>query len=517
MQLGTSLNGNGGGTQDAAEIRKIKTKKIVDNLSNAEMSGALGGQSAFDHPKLLQNLAAGRRDVAQEKAEDFDDLYDVSDKENEQPSTGHPRPIPKGAAHHTPLALSSQWRAGDSQFSRQTSRMRRQPQATPLRDSSALSLANFKRRPRQPSILGIGPLDETPTLSSLGGLSGESGDELDDFQPEDESTPLQIKSPVLQTSLLADSSHRLPTNAALSPRQSWKSLDSDEAQSEPPSLDDFSTVGEGLQDEPALPSLKLSSSYHPIEVWDEVMALPESDSSNTSQPMKRPGHSRTAQQHSSAAIAPSETQAGGSGRHLGASRYQQASKSVSTAALQDFLPRRTHGVRDGTPDDESDINSPAGENQDDDELSFLPPGRRTARTKASSSKTSLARAKKSYSAGAGKRRNKPNPLVPQVDASNRPNSEVDRVGHVSTATGRTYSRHRHSREEVNDSLVAVEDHESSACAPDHSSGCSRYSSGLPQDAKTEMRKVAKRFKEVDEWQMEFEDVTGRSSSPRDRR
>ncbi|KAI4245326.1 MAG: hypothetical protein LQ352_006599, partial [Teloschistes flavicans] len=57
-------------------------------------------------------------------------------------------------------------------------------QATPLRESSILAIENFKRRPRQPSILQI-------AKAQIAVPEPEDEDTLDDFAPDDESTPFQ--------------------------------------------------------------------------------------------------------------------------------------------------------------------------------------------------------------------------------------------------------------------------------------------------------------------------------------
>ncbi|KAL8834826.1 MAG: hypothetical protein Q9170_003568, partial [Blastenia crenularia] len=59
------------------------------------------------------------------------------------------------------------------------------PRTTPSRETSILAIENFNRRPRQPSLLQIAQAQIPAEESSL-------NDTLDDFDPDDESTPLHL-------------------------------------------------------------------------------------------------------------------------------------------------------------------------------------------------------------------------------------------------------------------------------------------------------------------------------------
>lgn len=68
---------------------------------------------------------------------------------------------------------------------------------------------------------------------------------------------------------------------------------------------------------------------------------------------------------------------------------------------------------------------------------------------------------------------------------------------------------------------ATSDKENEEYDPDHSlaplpddvDGDARHESGQVVDNEKELKEAAKKFKEVDQWELEFEDVTASSSSP----
>ena len=64
---------------------------------------------------------------------------------------------------------------------------------------------------------------------------------------------------------------------------------------------------------------------------------------------------------------------------------------------------------------------------------------------------------------------------------------------------RTYGRRSRGEETANDSLVTAEDEFEEE---------STDSIELPRAAQAELKRVSTKFKEIDDWEMEFEDVSG---------
>lgn len=84
---------------------------------------------------------------------------------------------------------------------------------------------------------------------------------------------------------------------------------------------------------------------------------------------------------------------------------------------------------------------------------------------------------------------------------------------------KTYSRHLSDKENTSADGDSVRSDESdgsplrtSADQPNvHDTG--KKAGALPKKAKLELKALARKFKEVDQWKMEFEEVTASSSSP----
>ena len=203
-------------------VKRNKTGKNLRGVAKQEikMSGALPLSS--DGPSTRQKPIGGkeRAEISRAarqpagsqgtgKATAVDDQQSTQDKPEIQVSASNPKNVETVEPRATQLRSSSRENAFDGALNRPQSSagLNWRTQATSLADSSMLSLANFKRRPRQPSIVGIGHPDDSLTLSSLGGLEGEDSllgndepsrskaldftimDPMSDFEPENESTP----------------------------------------------------------------------------------------------------------------------------------------------------------------------------------------------------------------------------------------------------------------------------------------------------------------------------------------
>ncbi|KFY43170.1 hypothetical protein V495_04122 [Pseudogymnoascus sp. VKM F-4514 (FW-929)] len=370
---------------------------------------------------------------------------------------------------------------------------------TPVNPGSALRTGLFRRRARQPSILGTpshNPSRALPTEAS------DQGEDEDDFNPEDESTPLnppqskpldgspQSTSPLnprkrkLSSPSASNSSVALPPlpSSSLTPppvsspararSQTPEMMSSTHA---PPhsssSLRLSSTPPRRTRAMSGVPERTPATRRQPSRAMDDD--LPSSPPSLTHSPDNRPAGKMTAS------------------RLRGKAAAKAAPSALSTAQLQLLLPRRrTRTARDAYDigsSDETDAES-------EDELSHLAanrsnrqtPGPRKRVTKLQSAIKGKGKAVAAAQAAAAK----------QTYGSRRRLSDKENVDNSAEV----------SEEEVDpdDSLAPVQD-------------SVEDSSVLEERLDKELKIAKRKFEDVDQWEMEFEDMTGNSSSPKDAR
>ena len=385
---------------------------------------------------------------------------------------------------------------------------------TPANSGSALKIGNFKRRAREPSILRTAQKDRL--------LQSEyEDDDEDDFNPEDESTPLNLpKARGTTTSAATSSNPRKRKQSAVQIPQSSPTL---------PSLGDMidkeripatgplsKEVDEGnctaSPREP--PSRSIEARTPTLEPLSETMAPPHSSSSTPSspeialptQPAPRRGR-RTLRgrtplprtQDSPISSPPSLTHSPNIpvvATDKPKQRRQPAPppSAFSTAQLQSLLPRRRrHGPRDpfdiASSEDEVDVSGLAS---DDDELSHLAvrvPPRRPG----------------------GILSRMPAPLKNALKSKAGPKAKPkESGGKVTYGSNRQTTSDKENEEEpdLDDSLGPL---------PDDSNGSPENSQELEKRVGMELKRAARKFEEVDKWELEFEEVTASSSSPRDGR
>ena len=159
-------------------------------------------------------------------------------------------------------------------------------QGTPAMDTSILALANFKRRPRQPSILRM--VQQT----------SDNEEDFDDFNPDDESTPLNLHKYVEQECGGKGTGRRSSTSIHTSGSRKRKlsSPDIQVPRSSPPAMSS-PTEGRGGSISPSEPSslpehiaetqegnVQEEQQQDP-EIWSETMAPPKSSSSLPNSPI----------------------------------------------------------------------------------------------------------------------------------------------------------------------------------------------------------------------------------------
>lgn len=394
-------------------------------------------------------------------------------------------------------------------------------QPTPRVLSSVLGISNMKRRARQPSLLR---LVQAHAKDQTADEDDDFDDSLDDFCPDDESTPFVISkpysglqiSPTLPAALPAQTSssrkRKRPSPEVEVPKsQSFKSrLVSPPPRSSPPvepDIDqDLYSVSPPIAKRVLEPSLPLPNQRRtrtpPPDLTRSTPNLPHSSSSvSISHAKSSIPEPKTPTLTSYAPAAP-----------LSPSPYQSSSpavatsrtlKPLSTATLQNLLPRRRfrpkprqRGIFD-LPSSSLTTEIDAADLEDDeDELGASAKTRvrlrwnrdiQTGKSKANTIKGTVAIGKK-----------KPAP--------SRKNDHA-KGGDIK----KTYTR--------KPTAVEEEDH-GAVDETTHSEGAEAGNEPTPGNSKApkgELKSLLRKFEEVDQWELEIEEVTASGSSQIDAR
>lgn len=493
--------------------------------------------------------------VQKDASKVFDDLYDASDAEE---GDNH-------AVDHI-----GQSRAEDETESR--------AQGTPGAEGSILALANFKRRPRQPSILevaiqqGVGNVDDDCYEDD------DNVDRIGAFQPEDESTPLIASKTRPQTEAVLSPSLPSPTPESL-PRSSSKKRkltpvevqvprsSSPEARS-PPSAqrqnneDHTSRLPHDDDDQanpPEQPEAHFDHEPTP-QIWSDTLAPPLSSS-----PCEPTPHTPPRLKHSAGpTTAQAKSKQPARNNHPRKSHEFPTKRSnappktrtrtrqpLSTATLQSLLPRRRIRARpstfdipssDGVDIDEADttslIDDDHNDDDDDDELA-RPPAKKAGVSKRAANTASATaaagvnkkpppgkRQRATAAAAAGSKGAKNSAANAKKAAGGGGGAGVG-VDAPSTKPRRTYTRRLPPSEKTNDQDpgkgkentdpylpddAPADEVDTSSSQLESGGGGGRLKIGGP-----ELKRVARWFREVDRWQLDFEEVTASSDSMRDAR
>ncbi|EON68245.1 hypothetical protein W97_07503 [Coniosporium apollinis CBS 100218] len=391
------------------------------------------------------------------------------------------------------------------------------PQSTPGPETSVLALANFRRRPRQPSILRM-----------VEQHNDDEDDTLGDFNPDDESTPVGTRKVTVPSSAVAGTPEEARTSSSRKRKHSSLEPDSEiqVLRSSPPLIsppiggrdEDSAHESSSLPDR--MPDTQEAPTTHETEqapeIWSETMAPPESSSpSHRSQELRkhdapparrrgRPPRARTAD-HSD--LSDAEDAATTPARpKRNAQPIPKKAPALTTAALASLLPQRRRKPRDARAKSPFEIPSSsdiAMVDTDEDELQQAPA--RRGRGKAPT-KTAARTPKKG--GGAGKLKSA-SPLSARKGGAGRPATTTP-----AAATRRTYTRRpRPTSDQENNN--------------GDSSGLSEPPSGSESQGEgdttvveivsksKELAAAKQKFEEVDQWEMEFEsaDLIGGESSP----
>ena len=383
---------------------------------------------------------------------------------------------------------------------------------TPAHPASALRLGSFRRRARESSILGTGRKPQQDRAA-------DDREDEDDFNPEDESTPLNLsKTAPAATSSTMSSSNPRKRKLAAAPT-------SDGIDEQAAGLEDC-PLSDDVADECGIPSSPPEAPIPSIEALNadpinDTMAPPQSSSSPPQSSLGSTPPSRTTQRLESQEYQPR-------GRRLfrgrtppvatqdspissppplthspnrparGTTGVTPATRArgrppaappstFSTAQLQNLLPRRRRQAnRDpyeiASSEDEVDISGLASDDDELTNLSVAPQSRRPGHSfirrpapfrrpgrprNTSKARLEAARGKATYGSRADA-------------ASDKENEEYD----------------------PDHSLAPLPDDEDTSLENSHAMGHAK-----------ELKEAAKKFQEVDKWELEFEEVTASSSSP----
>ncbi|KAK0511225.1 hypothetical protein JMJ35_005798 [Cladonia borealis] len=375
------------------------------------------------------------------------------------------------------------------------SRMR--VQETPrLHSSSMLGGATFKKRPRQPSLLRMAQSQKNTS-------DGLDDNDMYDFMPDDESTPIIKALSHTDVQSTSSSSHQAPGSRKRkmkSPEVQVPASQSIDINSSPSAVlspsDRHEESSEDNQPQPILPPPR-SPQTPPPEIYSDTLAPPQSSSSplpgpklqkSRKKPIKAPSKAKlrsTKPPHKKFSSAPSPL----SSTSTRTSPVRPAAlKPLTTATLQNLLPRRrvrrrAKGAYDLPSSSDVELDNIAlGE--DEDELSFNATNKMRRKRPSMVSQKGKPKAKETVTGGKGKR--------------------------IST----TYTRKN----------IVVSDDENESESENEVGNAGRYGSrarsttpALNSKAKEEMRRLAEKFREVDEYTLDFEDMTVSSDKMKDAR
>ncbi|KAI4206320.1 MAG: hypothetical protein LQ346_001145 [Caloplaca aetnensis] len=379
------------------------------------------------------------------------------------------------------------------------------------RETSILATANFKRRPRQPSLLQIARAQNAAEGSSI-------DDTLDDFNPDDQSTPLQQSKNGLHRECSSSTSgpqsssrkRKLSVPEIQVPASQTRELP-ERSPSPAPSLSDMlpDVAAEDSQPNPPLPAIPTSRPINARKTIDsDTLAPPRSSSPASAQKPNPKTSSRVkkshavpatntkakkskASKHSSIVLpprSPSPTQISPSI----ASKKRSPLKPITTSALQTLLPRRRRVASRNKENNVFELNTSSdldphdtGTIDDDaDELSYHATARPSG--KAGAKKTKRADKKGKATAVNGLKSN-----VKSHHGTKKPST--------------TYTRKENLEQDENDEVGSASEAEGGGAV------------ATDGKASEELTRMAAKFREVDNWGLEFEEVTGSSDRMRDAR
>lgn len=395
---------------------------------------------------------------------------------------------------------------------------------TPRPQPSMLG-ATFKKRAREPSLLQVLQTQNDPSENF-------DDEELDDFHPDDESTPM-IKSMSQSNAQPASSSSRQTSGSRkrklATPEIQVPASQTRDLPSSPPSVPpqeqedvfDIPAEVEEARPEPTLPQPRRAQTPS-RQIDSDTLAPPQSSSPEKPKPRRthakptkaattRPPQQQTRRKDPSPAPpSPLSSTTTSSTTPSSPVKPTIPLKPLTTAALQNLLPRRRQRARPiprseyDIPPSSSDIEPEPFDTtalgEDEDELSFH------------ATTTTLRRKKKT------KTKTKPKPNHAAIMPS-KPGGKKGK-GAPATEKKKRVSRTYTKKKNTTTALASIEHDGASDIENDENQNQNQNGAvGLDAKAAAEMKRLAEKFREVDEYGLEFEDRTGgdNSSQMRDAR
>ncbi|KAI1502759.1 hypothetical protein F5X99DRAFT_151381 [Biscogniauxia marginata] len=548
-----SASTSGNPQQAAKELNKARQRRdsAMERLEN--MTSTTDNAADDSNDKSDRSVEIGRRDTAtplQERLADLSglDLDDsMFDDINTTFETAGPVSAHRSADTSTLSATHFKRRPRAGSFlSRDDGPIRPSSRTGPNTPSlsSTFNIGVFRRRAREPSILGTAqkprpqrPEPEPDTEIEQAEEQDEAADE-DDFAPEDESTPLrrasQRRSEAAAATAASPSTNPRKRKSTESHEQRVRSSpygvrdsiedaveqeDSDLSSPQPslpPLLDNRPStpvMDEGLM----APPLSSGSSEGDPEVWPPLQSLAKGRRRRSPPVLRRtPVPSDNISDMSSPpslTYSPNYAESSPPPTRAAKAKRKAASKpepKVTTADLAGMLPRRRRGnTRTDDPfgpeDSDAEVDA-SGLGNDDDELSYLDVRARRARSARNRSAASRGRS--------GNRNNNKGKQTPGPSSSTTKNKDR-------SSAARTYGRssdkenQQHDDDDDDAGEVEGEEEEEGDGVPgdgDEEEGSEQMLSRMGD----ELKNAARKFQEVDKWELEYEEMT-QSSSPRDAR
>ncbi|RYN44384.1 hypothetical protein AA0114_g10063 [Alternaria tenuissima] len=407
-------------------------------------------------------------------------------------STAHSSPLAAVAQAHEESQIEEDSGYGDLTFSSLGSDSpahgTRPPSAikvgaTPAHERSILALSNFRRRPRQPSLLR--QVQQTTDMedNDQDDLDNTYNFDFDDFLPHAESTPLNVRKQAPEQEIRNDSGTQISSSGSRGTKRKFSSVVQVPRSSPPASPQSGEDVESERSPSPSLPEVVASreemieQTQEDEEPLSETLAPPMSSSPirEVSKPPQTPAQTRPRRRGRQAKTPVVDEDSEGEETETPARAKQRTKKkaeqTISVAQLKALLPRRRNRLRDR---DEFDIESSDDvEPVDSDQDELQMPARRV-RQKQGTTKLVSPKA-------ATKKAARPKKGAPAK---------------VAQKSGRTYSR-RISSDKENETTGQNEADNTEVSTIEHSE---------------KLAAIRKKFEEVDAFELEFEEVDATTSS-----
>jgi hypothetical protein len=385
--------------------------------------------------------------------------------------------------------------------------------STPGNADSAVRHGVFRSREPQTSISGTGMKNrERP--------DSDSDDDEDDFNPDDESTPLNLSKarPTAEPASQSISSTSNPRKRKLSPLQvppsshllpAYDASPRTNMSTSPLRPAPTSEIARPATPEPLSDTMAPPRSSSPAEVLPVVLRPSQRTNAQSARPGRRqparkvlapPADDELPSSPPSLTHSPDRPSFKNRRQTRGPAKSKPIPANLSTIQLQALLPRRRRRPPLNTFDVESSEEEVdvSGLGSDDDELTHATV--RTNRTTRS--------------------------LAPHRVTKLKPGPKTNAAEQNKTGSKITYGARRTSSDKENEqddnSGGRFEDPDEAEADPDDSLGpiadtSTENSQELEERVGKELKQAKRKFEVVDKWELDFEDMTGGSSSPRDAR